>query len=319
MVSKMQVKNISYPFNNTDFTPVVCAIGSFDGVHLGHQEVINTAKLQAEELGVASAVIIFEPHPLFILDTSNTPQRITPLVDKLLRIEEQGVDICYIFEFSRSFAELSSNDFVESVLSKMNLKGVVVGFDFRYGKHGAGNALTLQSNADIKQLFTVTVVEAYLVGGSKVSSSRIRKLLIAGKIREANKLLGQEYTFIGKVVGGEKRGRKLGFPTMNIELAADYISLQNGVYVVETVIDGDYYYGVMNVGTKPTFYDKITPTTYEIHLIDFSQNVYGKTISVIVLDYLRAEKRFSSVKCLVDAIEQDIEQARLIISLHLKG
>ncbi len=315
----MQVKYLSYPITENDFPETICAIGSFDGVHLGHQQVIASARMQAKERGISTAVIIFEPHPLSILAPACTPPRITPLAAKLELLESQGVELCYVFEFTSSLAQLSETDFVDLVLAKMNLRGVVVGFDFTYGKRGSGSAASLKEQATTGDLFSVTVVLAYLIDANKVSSSRIRELLKSARIPEANQLLGRAYAFRAKVVEGDKRGRELGFPTMNLELIADYIGLQKGVYVVKTKIeDVGMHYGVMNVGVRPTFYQASPKTTYEVHLFDFNQDVYGKEVSVEVIDFLRVEQAFSDSGSLVAAIQRDLKQARTIVSLHLK-
>lgn len=316
----MEVKYLSYPLIESDFPEAICAIGSFDGVHLGHQKVISIARNQAKEQGVYTAVIIFEPHPLAIISPNFAPGRITPLSAKLELLENQGVDICYVFDFTSSLAGLAETDFVGQVLARMNFRGIVVGFDFSYGKSGTGSAASLKMQAAAESLFTVTVVEPYLMAGAKVSSSRIRDLLSQGEVSEASSLLGRPFAFTGLVIEGDKRGRKLGFPTMNLELTANNISLLKGVYAVRTLIDDDGpYYGVMNVGQRPTFYEKTAKTTYEIHLFDFKNEVYGKRVKVDVLAFIREEQAFSDAKSLVTAINNDIDQAKVIVSLHLKG
>lgn len=311
----MDTIKINYPITGKEFTKSTVAIGSFDGVHLGHQKVINAAKTLANQSGTKLAVMIFDPHPLDIIDTTNSPEKITPTANKLKQLERIGVEICYIMNFTEEFALLSDQEFTTQILAKMNFGGVVVGFDFRYGKRGKGAAENLKKYAKENNLFKVEIVDAFMIDQIKVSSSRIRSLLLDGKVEEANKLLGRPFNIEGVVVKGEQRGRTIGYPTINLALKEEYIGLLNGVYVVRAYIDCKSYYGVMNVGSRPTFYENPADITYEIHLLDFNQDIYGKELEVDVLNFLRKEKRFEELETLKIAIEEDIRKMEAYVSL----
>lgn len=313
----MKIIKIDYPFTDQVFEKTIVAVGSFDGIHLGHQKVINAARELAVESGVELAVMIFDPHPLDILDPPNSPEKITPRGQQEKQLEKLGVDICYIVSFTKKFASLTDREFTEQILANMNIKTVVIGFDFRYGKKGKGAALNLKEHAKAKNLFAVKIVDAYLIDKIKVSSSRIRSFLLDGKVEEANKLLGRPYSIEGVVVKGEQRGRKIGYPTINLSLKEEYIELLNGVYIVRVYINDNSYYGVMNVGSRPTFYENPMDITYEIHLIDFKQDLYGELIEVDVLKFLRKERGFKNTYQLVEAIREDIEATKRFVSLLL--
>ncbi len=313
----MKTIEINYPITDQTFQQTVVAIGSFDGIHLGHHRVINTARDLAIKLEIELAVMMFNPHPLDIIDPSNSSEKIMSIDKRLKELEKLGVHTCYIVNFTKRFADLTEQEFILQILAKMNIKGVVIGFDFRYGKQGKGDATSLKKFAKTNNLFAVKIVEAFQIDQIKVSSSRIRSLLLAGRIEEANQLLGRPYNIEGSVIKGDQRGREIGYPTINLSLKEEYIKLLKGVYVVKVYIDGRSYYGVMNVGSRPTFHNNPDDITYEIHIIDFNQDLYGKLIEVDVLKFLRQEKNFNNVNQLVTAIKEDIEVAKRYASLLL--
>lgn len=313
----MKTVHISYPIIDTVFEETVVAIGSFDGVHLGHQKVINTARDLAVEFNIGLAVMIFDPHPLDVINPPNSPEKITPISNKLKQFERLGVNTCYIVNFTEEISALTDYEFIKQILAKMNIKSVVIGFDFHYGNQGKGTALSLKEYAKAHNLFVVTIVDAYLIDQIKVSSSRIRSHLLDGKIEKANQLLGRPYSIEGVVVKGDNRGKQIGYPTINLSFKEEYIELLNGVYVIKAYIDKDFYYGVMNVGSRPTFYNNPADITYEIHLIDFNEDAYGKLVEVDVLKYLRQEKRFENINQLIEAIKEDIHATQKFVSLLL--
>lgn len=304
----MDVYKISYPINEDNYKPAVVAIGYFDGVHLGHQQVINKAVKIAKARGVLCGVMTFDPHPKEVISDDVHIAKITPLESKLKQFELQNIDICYVVNFTKELASISPKDFIENLIVKLNVQGVIAGFDFAFGIRGSGNGETLKNESNGR--FTVDIVEPYYAHGEKISSTKIREYLLNGKVTEANELLGRNYSFIGNVISGDKIGRTLGFPTANLELTDKYIELKNGVYVVRVKYDTQAYIGVMNVGYRPTINREIKELSYEIFILDFNEIIYGKIIEVELIDYLREEKKFNDLEELKQQISIDIDFAR---------
>lgn len=304
----MDVYKISYPIKEDSHKPTVLAIGYFDGVHLGHQQVIKRAVNIAKERGVACGVMTFEPHPKEVIGDNVHIAKITPLTSKLKQFELLNIDICYVVNFTEELASISPKEFIENFLGKLNVQGVIAGFDFAFGNKGSGNGETLKKESNGR--FSVDIVEPLFSHGEKISSTRIREYLLSGLVVEANDLLGRNYSFIGKVIPGDKIGRTIGFPTANLKLTDEYIELKNGVYVVRVKFDMQTYIGVMNVGFRPTLNQKFKKISYEIFIFDFNQMIYGKVIEVELIDYIREEKKFNNLDELKQQIFNDIEFAR---------
>ncbi|WP_281891059.1 bifunctional riboflavin kinase/FAD synthetase [Paenibacillus sp. YYML68] len=288
----------------------VLAIGDFDGVHLGHQEVIGRAVQRSREMQAASAIMTFHPHPRQLLGMETYVHLLTPLEAKCEAFSRIGVDRTYVTAFSESFMRVSPEHFVENMLMPLQLHTVFVGFDFTFGHKGAGTPDTLCELA--RGRFAVEIVRPYQLHGEKVSSTRIRRLLQEGQAKEAAELLGRPYTLSGEVVHGDARGRTIGFPTANISLKDPYVRPANGVYAVRAHVRGGTYGGVMNVGVKPTFSDGLVPSL-EAHLFDFEEQIYGETVRVELIDFIRSERKFASVQELVDRIKVDAELARQLL------
>lgn len=304
----MDVYKISYPIKEESYMPAVLAIGYFDGVHLGHQQVINKTVKIAKERGVLCGVMTFDPHPKEVISDIMHIAKITPLESKLKQFELQNVDICYVVNFTKELASIPPKDFVENLIVKLKVQGVIVGFDFAFGTKGSGNGETLKNESNGR--YTVDIVEPYYAHGEKISSTKIRECLLNGKVIESKELLGRNYSFIGKVISGDKIGRTLGFPTANVELTEEYIELKNGVYVVKVKYDNQAYTGVMNVGYRPTINREIKELSYEIFILDFNEMIYGKIIEVELIDYIREEKKFNNLDELKQQISVDIDFAR---------
>jgi riboflavin kinase/FMN adenylyltransferase len=288
-----------------------CALGMFDGVHLGHQEVINSAINNAQKFNIPSVVLSFSTHPQ--VTTSNTPTpQLTLLEDRLARFEELGVDIALILEFDKSFSMMSAEDYVEKLLCKgLHVQSISIGFDHRFGRGKRGNHFLLQEMGT-RYRFTVCVIPPVSIDGQIISSSVIRKLLKYGDIKTANNLLGREFVIKGCVVEGAKRGRTLGFPTANIKPYGNILIPACGVYAVDVQIENSSfatkYKAVLNVGYRPTFSDREIPTL-ETYIINFNQNVYQQEISITFKDKIRDEKKFNTTEDLICQIKQDIETA----------
>ena len=306
----MKTIKLSYPANfEIDIIPnaLTLAIGDFDGIHLGHQEVIRRAILTARQMGIMSAVMTFDPHPRTVLGRSEYEQLLTPLSDKLAQFERLGADYAFVVEFSPAFATLLPEQFVNELLVPMNTKAVLVGFDFRFGHKGVGNADSLCEMG--KGRFAVEVVRPYHFDGIKVSSTAIRDMLAAGEVDKAREWLGRPYLVRGTVVSGDQRGRTIGFPTANIQLDEPYLCPQNGVYAIRALVSGVWVNGVMNIGTKPTFSNE-TKQTLEAHLFDFDRDIYGDQLTIQFISYIRNERKFESIQQLIEQISRDAEFAR---------
>lgn len=285
------------------YPATVIALGTFDGLHLGHTDVINTAKDYAERSGLKLAVFTFSNHPLALIRPDLVPVRIISAEEKIKLLESFGVDYLINIPFTEDFAALSPDEFLER-LACFNYRCLVVGENFTYGFLGSGKTETLERSGR-KNGFDVIVRPLVKMNGNIVSSTGIRNLIQAGHIEYANRMLGRAYAITGKIVHGEQRGRKLGFPTANIELLHGEMAVPApGVYAVTVSIEGSIYEGMGNIGNNPTFND-VEHARLEVNLFNCSGDLYGKTMSVQFHKYIRAEKKFSGVEELCRQIEED--------------
>lgn len=311
----MQVIHISYP-NDLQNLGVpggqVLAIGGFDGIHLGHREVLRRAFETGKRLKLPVSVMTFHPHPREVLGQEQYVHVLTPLTEKMERLSQTGVDRTYVVRFNREFAAISPGAFVEDVLMKLSVHTVVVGFDFTFGRGGAGTADTLCAFG--KGTFTVEVVRPYHLHSEKVSSSLIRDYVQTGEVKKASLLLGRAYSIRGTVVTGEGRGRTIGVPTANIETSEPYVIPGRGVYAVRFKVNGETVKGVMNIGLKPTFAEDGLKQTLEVHLFDFQRMIYGETVEVDFVGFIRGERKFASVDELVAQIRMDMAEAKELLA-----
>lgn len=285
------------------YPATVIALGTFDGLHLGHTDVINTARDYAERSGLKLAVFTFSNHPLALIRPDLVPVRIISAEEKIKLLESFGVDYLINIPFTEDFAALSPDEFLDR-LACFNYRCLVVGENFTYGFLGSGKTETLERSGR-KNGFDVIVRPLVKMNGNVVSSTGIRNLIQAGHIEYANRMLGRAYSITGKIVHGEKRGRKLGFPTANIELLHGEMAVPApGVYAVTASIEGSIYEGMGNIGNNPTFND-VEHARLEVNLFNCSGDLYGKTMSVQFHKYIRAEKKFSGVEELCRQIEED--------------
>lgn len=285
------------------YPATVIALGTFDGLHLGHTDVINTARDYAERSGLKLAVFTFSNHPLALIRPDLVPVRIISAEEKIKLLESFGVDYLINIPFTEDFAALSPDEFLDS-LACFNYRCLVVGENFTYGFLGSGKTETLERSGR-KNGFDVIVRPLVKMNGNVVSSTGIRNLIQAGHIEYANRMLGRAYAITGKIVHGEQRGRKLGFPTANIELLHGEMAVPApGVYAVTASIEGSIYEGMGNIGNNPTFND-VEHARLEVNLFNCSGDLYGKTMSVQFHKYIRAEKKFSGVEELCRQIEDD--------------
>ena len=285
------------------YPATVIALGTFDGLHLGHTDVINMARDYAERSGLKLAVFTFSNHPLALIRPDLVPVRIISAEEKIKLLESFGVDYLINIPFTEDFAALSPDEFLER-LACFNYRCLVVGENFTYGFLGSGKTETLERSGR-KNGFDVIVRPLVKMNGNVVSSTGIRNLIQAGHIEYANRMLGRAYAITGEIVHGEQRGRKLGFPTANIELLHGEMAVPApGVYAVTASIEGSIYEGMGNIGNNPTFND-VEHARLEVNLFNCSGDLYGKTMSVQFHKYIRAEKKFSGVEELCRQIEED--------------
>ena len=285
------------------------ALGFFDGVHKGHQQVIRSAVLLAEEKGFKSAVMTFDPHPSVVLSQKhNQVHYITPLEAKLKLIEQLGVDFVYVIRFTSAFAGLEPQEFIDRYVIALNVQHAVAGFDYTYGKFGKGTMETMTEHS--KGHFGVTTVPMHTDSGGKVSSTAIRRALQDGEVQLASRLLGRFYSAEGTVVHGEKRGRTIGFPTANVRLDADYMIPAPGVYAVSIHVVGSWHAGVCNVGYKPTFNKPgESSLSIEVHVFDFEKSIYGERVAIEWHRRIRSEQKFSGIEELKSQIAKDKQTA----------
>ena len=291
----------------------VVAIGNFDGVHRGHTALLQAAMAVARERDLAALALTFEPHPRTIFKPEAPVFRLTPLPAKARMLTAVGLDGLVVIPFDRTFSTIAADAFIEDILvDRLRIEGVVVGRDFHFGKGRGGSPATLTAQG--RSLgFSVAVVDP-VVGdsGETVSSSSIRDALAAGDIAMANDLLGHRWFVVGEVVAGDRRGRELGFPTANIGLAPD-CRLRHGVYVVTMRrADGTLLRGVASYGRRPTFDNG--PPLLEVFALDFTGDLYGETVIVTFLDWIRGEEKFASIEALVEAMQRDVTVAKTILT-----
>jgi riboflavin kinase/FMN adenylyltransferase len=297
-------------FTPVDFSSPVVTIGNYDGLHLGHQTIITRAIEVAKNSGGESVVLTFEPHPVQFLHPELNIPLITPFRKKMMLLEKFGVECTINLPFNKDLAHMSAEQFIgEIVLDHIAPRWVIVGFNFNFGKDRSGTAAALQKMGE-RLGFAVEVVPPHTVNNAVVSSTRIRELLVAGRIQEANRMLGMRYFLLGTVIHGHARGKGLGFPTANLEIAGDLYP-KTGVYAATVTVGSETHQGVVNIGTNPTFNDK--DFAVEVFLFDYQGDLYGKELQVNFVARIRDEATFPSPEALVRQIEQDVETAKEIL------
>lgn len=288
------------------------ALGNFDGVHLGHQAIlrktVDTARLKRHD----ALVYTFDPHPRVVLNKAPEIPRITTFRERADIMEYLGINVLVLAEFTLEFARQAPEEFVGNILvEELGVADIFIGENYRFGRGRSGTADTLRQMAP-EMGFRVHVVPSVIVGDERVSSSRIRDHLLRGEIGQANRLLGREFTVEGKVVHGHHRGKLLGFPTANIKPESK-LQPPEGVYAAYCRVGTETRLAVMNIGRNPTFKDR--RTSFEVHILDFSEDLYGETLKVYIVDRLRAEMTFSSPEELKSQIRKDIDRCRGLLTV----
>ncbi|KAB8143239.1 bifunctional riboflavin kinase/FAD synthetase [Chloroflexia bacterium SDU3-3] len=293
--------------------PTVLTIGVFDGMHRGHQHLISSAVRRAHELGAQAAVLTFDPHPDLVIHPERKRIYLGTLQQRLDMIARLGADVAIVLPFTEATKGQSAQAFVEQITATVALRELWVGYDFALGRMREGNTTRL---AELGQSygFSVHPVAAQIDGDAPISSSRIRAALAQGDMAEAQRLFGHPFEVAGPVVQGDQRGRTIGFPTANVAVDELVVLPADGVYVCTVDLDGTRYGAVTNVGVRPTF-DGVRRTC-EAHLLDFSGDLYGRTIGVRMLHRLRGEQKFAGVQQLVAQIQADAQAGRAWLAQH---
>ncbi len=294
----------------------IVTVGTFDGVHLGHQKILQKLKEYASKYGGESLIITFDPHPQIVLKKENREpiKLLTTIEERLQLFAKMEIDKVLVAPFTKEFSQTTAQDFIEKYLvGKVGLHLILLGHDHLFGKNREGNFELINELAR-KLGFEAERVPAYILEEIVVSSTKIRNALLANKIELANKLLGYDYFIHGKVVQGDGRGAKLGFPTANIKFDdANKLVPSNGVFLVYSEFAGRKYYGMANIGIRPTFYTDY-PKTLEVYYFDLNQNLYGINLSVHFLKFIRYEQKFDSIDGLLRQLDHDKETCLEIIN-----
>lgn len=286
--------------------PIGLSMGTFDGLHVGHQKLIENLTTHCHEYGYRSVVYTYSNHPREYTLGMKVPRIIT-LDDKISLFEELGVDILVLLKFDEIQRDMSPEHFMKELLfDPLDIKYITVGFDFHFGKRAGGNVEMLKTYAEHKDvvLDIVSPIERY---GEKVSSTLIRNLLFEGRVDEVNSLLGRRYSFTGKVVHGKHLGRLLGFPTANLKIDETMNLIKSGVYISEVKLGKSYHHAITNIGFNPTFDQK--ELNVETYILDFDEDLYGWKIKVEFIKRLRDELKFESKDALIEQMRRDMETA----------
>lgn len=312
------MKIINDIFETTEiFEDSYTAIGTFDGLHYGHQQLIKGAIKKAKENGGKSVVFTFANHPMEIINIEKAPKCINTLEEKIYLFEKMGIDYLILQPFNKKFADLTAIEFVEILKNKVNSKELFVGFNFSFGEGGKAKTKDLISLGESMGM-KVNEIPAVSIDGEVISSTLIRKNIQRGEFEDVNKYLGHKFLIIGEVIHGKKIARQLGFPTANIKMA-NRLYPPNGIYGATLMIEGENIKrdGVVNIGVNPTL--KPGEKSVEVHILDFNEEIYGKKIYVEVIKFMREEKKFTSVDELKKVIGNDVKNWQNYIKVRENG
>ncbi|AXP80876.1 Riboflavin biosynthesis protein RibF [Mariniflexile rhizosphaerae] len=295
--------------------PTIVTIGTFDGVHVGHQKIIKRLINIGKQTQLKSVILTFFPHPRMVLQKDSGIKLINTINERGAILDALGLDYLLIKKFTKAFSRLSAEDFVKKILvDKLNAKKVIIGYDHRFGRNRNADINDLRKFGDLYG-FEVEEISAQDINEVSVSSTKIRKALEEGDIAKANAFLGYPFMLTGKVVKGKALGRQIDYPTANIQIAEDYKLIpKHGSYVVSSVINNQVVYGMMNIGFNPTVEGR--EETIEVHFFNFNKNIYNKTIQIDLLHRLRDEQKFESVEALKNQLLKDKEVSLAYIKSH---
>ena len=295
----------------------VITLGTFDGLHIGHQQIVDTVLQKASQSAGRSFLITFDPHPRKVIPGRNDVKILSTLDEKVVVLEHLGMENLFVINFTTEFSKQSPEEFVEKYLVEgIGLREVVIGYDHHFGKSRDGNFELLQKLGN-KFEFSVTLIPEYSVDGITVSSTKIRNALLDGDVLKAGKMLGRNYSFKGTIVHGDGRGRQLGFPTANLSIDnEDKLIPAKGIYAAECVVENEKHFGLLSLGSRPTFHEdgKIIP---EFYIFDFDKDIYEEVMQVNMIEKIRDEEKFSSVEKLITRMKKDEEIGRKILSKQI--
>jgi riboflavin kinase/FMN adenylyltransferase len=300
-------------FSSTKKT--IVTIGTFDGVHIGHQKIISQLLYASKKENETSVLLTFFPHPRMVLQKDSNIKLINTIDEKINLLENLGLEELIIHPFNRDFSRLTALEFVRDILvDKLNISKLIIGYDHHFGKNREGNFEQLLEYGTMFD-FQVEEIPAQNINDISVSSSKIRTALRDGNIEKANKYLDYNFMLSGKVVTGNNLGSKINFPTANIHIEEDYKLIpKNGVYIVKSTISEVEYFGMLNIGNRPTVDGKLQ--TIEVHFFDFDKNIYEKTIQIELLKFIRDEQKFESIEALRNQLVEDEITIKNIISIE---
>lgn len=295
-------------------------IGTFDGVHLGHTQIIKQLVLKAKILEIPSVVLSFYPHPRIVLHQDSGIKLLDSLEEKAAKLEALGVDYFVVYPFTKSFSRMSAETFVSDILVQgLHAKSVLIGYDHRFGRNRNANIEDLR-NFGKQYNFEVAEISAQAIEAVAVSSTKIRKALEEGQVKKANKFLGSAFGLSGKVISGRQIGRTLGFPTANIKPSYTYKLIpKQGVYVIKSYLDGQEVFGMLNIGQNPTVTLHVSESVFpkiEVHFFHFNKDLYDQEINVSFIEWLRDEIKFDSLEALRSQLKKDQSKALKIVATY---
>jgi len=282
----------------------ILTIGTFDGVHIGHNKILTKLVEESKKNNLSSLIMTFFPHPRMVLQKSQEIKMIDTIDEKIYLFKKTGVDNLIIQPFDENFSKIRAKEFVEEILvKKLKIKHIIIGYDHRFGKDREASVDDLKKFG-LNYMFTVEEIAAQEIHSIAISSTKIRNAILKGEIKKCNEYLGRNFMLTGEVVHGDGLGKKINFPTANIEIPETYkIIPKNGVYLVKAIINSERYFGMMNIGVRPTIGGE--KKSLEIHFFNFKDNIYNKTISVEIICKIRDEEKFSSIDELKIQLKKD--------------
>src|SRR5574338_51090 len=292
----------------------ILTLGTFDGIHPGHLKIIDKMVDRSREYGFRNVVITFHPHPREVLRANSDVKLLTTPREKIELNKKNGVENVLTINFTKEFASLTAEEFIyDFLVNGIGLGEIVLGHDHHFGKGRSGNAELLKV-IGAKENFTVTTVDAFYINDEVVSSTKIRNALSNGELKKANSLLGRNYSFSGVVVGGDKRGRELGYPTANIKLLSqDKLLPAIGIYAVKVIVGSEKHIGLLSIGKRPTFYNEGEIVT-EVFIYNFDREIYNEVVTLELIERLRGEEKFNSADELINQMNKDKENGLKILT-----
>jgi riboflavin kinase/FMN adenylyltransferase len=291
----------------------IITLGTFDGLHLGHQRIVQSVLEKSGRLGCRSFLITFDPHPRKVVPGRNNVSLLSTIDEKIAVLEKLGLDNLFIINFTKEFSQQSPEEFVKKyIVEGIGINEMVIGYDHHFGK-GRGGDINVLQELGSKFNFEVSVIPEYSIAGEIVSSTKIRDALLEGDVVKAGKMLGRYYSFKGKIIRGDGRGKKLGFPTANISVEnEDKLMPAIGIYAGECIVDSEKYYGLLSMGRRPTFHSDgiVIP---EFYIFDFDKDIYDKVMQVKLIEKIRDEEKFNSVEELISRMKKDEEKGKEIL------